>query len=410
VLAPVLAVLLVVWAAANPRGIVRIIGIAIPAAALFAPLAFWQLSHGSPLALLADPGPAIPSEPPSGWLLLLGHPSMADDRWAGVGAALGLPLATIAPAVLLAPVAVFALLAVFLPGARRAIPALAVALGGLATAVIAAHLQVAVAGSELVTPWTGGALSLYWLGLVGAAVVGIDAIAPAGVLTGLITVLAATGAVIPLLAVPLLGTGAVSGAQTARMLPALVEAQAEAEPGIGTLILTAQPDGSLRATLARDAGTTLDETSTLVNTRSEVRKQDAHLVELAGNLSSRSGYDPEPVLRELQIAFVVVPEVPAPATGPQASVRQRTSEALDATAVLTPTGSTPLWEYDRLKPSGAVAAGPTTIGTAIPIAQGVVFFIALLLAIPTSRRRRAVRELGPLEADPADTFDEDDDG
>jgi hypothetical protein len=46
----------------------------------------------------------------------------------------------------------------------------------------------------------------------------------------------------------------------------------------------------------------------------------------------------------------------------------------------------------------------------VPIAQGAVFLIALLLAIPTSRRRRAVRELGPLESDPADTFDEDDDG
>ncbi|HEV7741078.1 MAG TPA: hypothetical protein VGO65_01540, partial [Pseudolysinimonas sp.] len=329
--------------------------------------------------------------------------------WAGIGTALGLPLATIAPAVLLAPVAIFALLAVFLPGARRAIPSLAVALGGIATAVLASHLHVAVSGSEAVTPWIGGALSLYWLGLVGAAVVGIDAIAPAGVLTGLITVIAAAAAVIPLLAVPLLGTGSVTGAQSARLLPALVQAQAEAEPGIGTLVLTAQADGSLRAEITRDAGTTLDETSTLVTTRSQVRKQDAALVELAGNLASLSGYDPEPALNDLRIAFIVVPEVPDAATGPQASVRQRTSEALDATAVLTPTGSTPLWEYNGLAASGAAAPRPTTIGIAIPIAQGVVFLLALLLAIPTRRRRRTVRELGPLEADPADTFDEDDD-
>ena len=86
IMAPVLAVLLVVWAAVNPRGIVRIVGIAIPAAALFAPLAFWQITHGTPLALLADPGPAVAHTPPSGWLLLLGHPSLTDDRWADVGA------------------------------------------------------------------------------------------------------------------------------------------------------------------------------------------------------------------------------------------------------------------------------------------------------------------------------------
>src|SRR5204863_318876 len=131
------------------------------------------------------------------------------------------------------------------------------------------------------------------------------------------------------------------------------------EPGIGTLILTAQRDGSLRATIARDGGTTLDETSTLVSTRSTVRTQDADLVELAGNLASRSGYDPAPVLDELRIAFVVVPELPSPATGPQTAVRQRTSEALDATGVLTATGSTPLWEYDGLKAADTAPVRPT---------------------------------------------------
>jgi GT2 family glycosyltransferase len=409
VLAPVLVALLVVWAVVNPRGIARILGIVIPAAALFAPLVYWQLRHGSPIALLADPGPALPAAPSSGWLLLLGHPSAADDRWGPIATALGVPAVTVAPAILLAPIALLALLAVFLPGARRAIPALAVALGGLTTAVIASHLQVAVAGSEAVTPWAGGALSLYWLGLTGAAVVGIDAIAPAGVLTGLITLLAATGAVVPLLAVPLLGVGEVT-AGSQRMLPALVAAQSDAQPGIGTLILTAQPDGSLRVTLARDAGTTLDETSTLVSTRAEARPEDAPLVELAGNLASRSGFDPEPALKDLRIAFIVLPEVTPPGTSAQLSVRQRTSEALDATAVLTPTGKTPLWEYKALDPDAPAVASPTVAGKAVPIAQGVVFLIALLLAIPTSRRRRFVRESGPTDSDPADTFDEDDDG
>jgi hypothetical protein len=410
VLAPVLVVLVVAWAAANPRGIVRILGIVIPAAALAAPLIVRQVREGRPLALLADPGPAVPAPAPSGWLLLLGHPSQTDDRWLGIGQAIGLPLGTLAPAVLLAPVAVLALLAVFLPGARRAIPALAVALGGLATAVLAVHLPLAAAGSEQVTPWAGAALSLYWLGLAGAAVVGVDAIHPAGVLTGLITVVAATVAVAPLLAAPLLGTSAVSGSDSARLLPALVQAEADADPGIGTLVLTAQPDGSLRAALARDTGTTLDETSTLVTTRSDVSEADAQLADLAGNLASRSGYDPEPMLQELRIAFIVVPENPVSATGPQSAVRQRTTEALDANPVLTPTGSTPLWQYERLEPGASAAPAPSTLAIATPVVQGVVFLIALLLAIPTSRRRRAVRESGPLESDPADTFDEDDDG
>ncbi len=174
-------------------------------------------------------------------------------------------------------------------------------------------------------------------------------------------------------------------------------------------MLTAQRDGSLAATVARDSGTTLDETSTLVTTRPELREQDAALAELAGNLASRSGFDPEPALQELRIAFVVVPEVGDSATGPQSAVRQRTTEALDATLVLTPTGNTPLWEYRALEEGGTAVQPDRHRASAIPIAQGVVFAIALLLAIPTSRRRRSVRELGPLESDPADTFDEDDD-
>lgn len=409
VLAPALAALVVVWAVVMPRALPRIVGILIPAAALFAPLAVWQFGRGTPLGLIADPGPAIPAEPASGWLLLLGHPSAPDDRWAGVGAALGLPLGTLAPAVLLAPLAVLAVLAAFLPGARRAIPSLAVALAGLATAVAAAHLPVAVAGADAVTPWAGSPLSLYWAGLTGAVVVGLEALGRARVLAGVVALIAAAGAVAPLLAAPLLGTASVT-AGTDRLLPALVAARADADPGIGTLVLTAQRDGSLRAELARDGGTTLDEVSTLVTTRWAVRDEDAPLAELAGNLASRSGYDPEPLLQELGIGFVVVPELPAQAPGAQAAVRQRTTEALDATAVLTPTGSTPLWEYTGLEEVPAVGGAPGPLALGIAIGQGVILLIALLLAIPTARRRRAVRELGPTESDPADTFDEDEDG
>ena len=306
VLAPALAVLIVAWAAVNPRAIVRVLGIVIPAAALFAPLVFWQLTRGNPFGLLADPGPAVPAEAPSGWLLLLGHPSATDDRWGAIGTALGLPLATLAPAVLLAPLALVALLSVFLPGARRAIPALAVSIIGLGTAVLAAHIAVASSGAEAVTPWVGSALSLYWLGLSGAAVVGLDAIGRASVLTGLAVLLTAGAAVAPLLVASPLGSSSVESGTT-RQLPALVEARADADPGIGTLVLTAQRDGSLAATVARDAGTTLDETSSLVTTRADLRDQDAELAELAGNLASRSGFDPEPALQELRIAFIVVP-------------------------------------------------------------------------------------------------------
>ncbi|MBX3193953.1 MAG: glycosyltransferase family 2 protein [Microbacteriaceae bacterium] len=406
VLAPALVVMVVVWAAVNPRAIVRIVGILIPAAALFAPLAVWQFARGTPLSLIADPGPVVPYAEPSGWHLLLGHPSASDDRWGAVGEAIGFPLGTLAPAVLLAPIAVVALLALFLPGARRAIPSLAVALAGLATAVASVHLPVAFAGADAVGPWPGAPLSLYWLGLAGAVVVGVDAIAPAGVLTGSIVLIAAAVAVGPLAAAPVLGAGSVE-AGSARLLPALVDARADADPGIGTLVLTAQADGSLRASVARDDGTTLGEFSTLVTTRASVREEDSDLTWLAGNLASRSAYDPSEALEDLRVAFIVVPELPDGATAAQATTRQRTSEALDASPLFTPTGNTPLWEYTALEETGG-QPGPSLADIAVPLAQGVVLLIALLLAIPTTRRRRAVREVAPDEA-PATTFDEDDD-
>ena len=71
-----------------------------------------------------------------------------------------------------------------------------------------------------------GAAVLTWRLSQGPIV--IDAIAPAGVLTGMIALLAAAGAVVPLLAVPLIGPATVVAGST-RQLPALVDAQADAE-------------------------------------------------------------------------------------------------------------------------------------------------------------------------------------
>lgn len=406
-LAPVLVVLVIVWAATHPRGIPRVVGIVIPTAVLFAPLVVTQVMRGTPLALLADPGVAVSSGAVSGWQLLLGQPAASSSTWGGFLTGLGLPdeLGTLVPAVLLAPMAVVALLSLFLPGARRAVPALIVALLGLGTAVTAAHLTVAASGADPVTLWPGGGLSLYWAGLVGAVVVGLEALRRAAVLTGLAVALTATAAVLPFAAASAVGASPVV-ASNGRTLPALVAAQADTDPEIGTLVLTAQPDGSLRATLMRGAGTTLDETSTLVSTRVGIRDEDAPLAELVGNIASLSGYDPGPELQELQVAFVVVPEV----EGSGAAVRQRTAEALDASADLTPVGDTILWRYADLEEASVETEPVGALAAAVPWAQLGVIAIALLLAIPTRRRARAVRTTGPLDEDPADTFDEDDNG
>jgi GT2 family glycosyltransferase len=420
VLAPALVLALVAWAFARPRGLIRVLGIPIPAAALFAPLVIAQLVRGNPLGLLADPGATAPDSAASGWHLLLGQPTISSDSWASLATAIGLPaeLGLLAPAILMAPLAAVALLAVFLPGSRRAIPALIVALLGLVTAVISTHLGIASAGGQLVTPWAGSGLSLYWLGLVGAAVVALDALASARVIVGIVLVLASTAAVVPLVISPVVGTAAVS-VSDGQLLPALVTAEAAAHPRIGTLVLTPQQDGSLSAVVERGAGTTLDAQSTLWTTRRSTDAASRELSTLSGNLASRSGFDATKSLKDFQVEFIVVPDLRAggigtPGATAAAEVRQRVAEALDGTPTLTRVGDTTsagtLWRVAGFTPAPARTVAPSSASVAILVGQGIIILLTVLLAIPTGRRRRVVTDSAFPGEDPADTFDEDENG
>ena len=113
-------------------------------------------------------------------------------------------------------------------------------------------------------------------------------------------------AVAPLIAAPVLGTTQVAKSD-GRLLPALVTAEAAAHPGVGTLVLDPQQDGSVAAVVDRGFGTTLDETSTLWSTRRSVDESAHALATLAGNLSSRSGFDPVPGLATFRVEFVLLP-------------------------------------------------------------------------------------------------------
>lgn len=415
VVAPVLLLGVVAWAFARPRGFVRTIGVPIPAVVLFAPLVFDAVRRGSPLAALADPGVVLPYTPTSGWGLLIGRPDADAAGWHGVLAAVGIPVAgwdTLLPAVLLAPLAVVALVSLFLPGAARSIPALALAAGGLATAWIAVHVQVTTVGAAATGPWPGSALSVYWLGLVGAAVVGLDAIRRVAVPAGTAAVVAAALAVVPLLGASLVGTAAVHPGD-GRILPALADAAAAADPGIGTLVLTAQPDGSLGAELQRGEGATLDDQSALHAGRTRLSADERRLAELAGNLASRGGYDPAPELERFQIAFVLVTPQEADPTPAARAVRERAVASLDAASAMTAasdSGYGTLWAYSGLERTDDAAHARGPIGTGVLAVQLAVLLAALLLAIPTRRRRRVVQTRSSLDEPAATTFDEDSDG
>ncbi len=396
--------LLVLWLLAvvfSGRSIMRFIGIPIPAAVLAAPLVLDQTARGAWWALLADPGVPVPGAGASSWQLALGFPNGEFGGWGGLLAALGLPGAgveLIVP-VLLAPLAVLALLALFLPGSRSALFGLVTALLGFATAVAATLISVATLGDQAVPLWPGGGLSLYWAGLIGAAVIGLNAMRRGSTAPVLVTGLALVTAVLPLAASLALGAAAPQPAAVhsgdARMLPAFVTAEAQTDPRVGTLVLIPQAGGTVLAQLQRGAGTRLDDQSTLFSTDQTLSADERALAELAGNLSSRSGFDAQPSLDALGIRFVLL------APGADGSVARdtarRTASALDGNAVLVQVGQTDfgtLWRSHATGSTDAAAIPPDAggwFGHTVLWVQLAVFGFVLLLSIPTGAGRDAPR-------------------
>ena len=391
ILVPVLIAVVVVWAVVHPRRLGRLLSIPLPLLSLAAPLIAVQVARGTPLGLLADPGPAVPFAEPTGWQLLLGAPSAGADGWTQVLGLLGLPpeLATPATVALFAPLAALVLLSLFLPGARRALPAAIVAFGGLLTAVLAAHLAPASSGAVSVAIWPGAGLSLYWAGMLAAVVAALETLRRVAVVVGVAVLASAAIAVAPGLVVLASGAGAVVPGD-GRTLPAIVAAEAAGDPGLGTLVLRPQADGSLGASVERGAGATLGTASTLATTRPGGDEEQDRLAELAGNLASRGGYDPVPVLDEFGIEFVVLTPALADDGRAAAVVRDRAAEALDAQPALDAIGDTgrgSLWRY----PDHEVVPPPApTAAAGVPalVAQAVIIGFAVLLALPTGRRRR----------------------
>lgn len=404
VLWPVLLIGWLAWLVAHPRSIHRVIGIPVAAAVLFAPLAIAQIGSGNAISLLAEPGVPVVGATTSGWQLALGSPAGGTNGWAAITAGLGLPAASLFVIVagLLVPLAALALLSLFLPGSRRSIPLLSLSLLGFVTAVVSAHLELSHVGSEPTTVWAGAGLSLYWLGLVGAAAVALEALGRSVAVPAALVTLGSAALAVPLIAMSLGGQTLVHQSD-GRMLPAFVTAESAARPTIGTLELIGQDDGSLVATVHRGAGTALDEWSTLEATSVALSENEGDLATLAANLATHSGFDAAPELDRLGISFVLIPEAPA---GPATAARTRAADALDSNELFVAIGVTDngyLWRYAG-EVTDVVEPAPDPI---VLVSLGVVFGLAALIAIPTGTRRRAVAA-DSGDDNPADTFEEDD--
>ncbi|WP_169053775.1 glycosyltransferase [Agromyces sp. H66] len=395
-LTPALVVGWVVALAVSGRAAVRLAGLPIPALALALPLVIEQVGRGTPLGLLADPGVPVGGTTPTAWQLALGLPGGGWGGWEELVRAVTPLDPRIVASVLVAPLVLTALAAVFSPHLRRALLALGTVLAGFATAIAATHVSVASVGLEVVPLWSGAGLSLAWLGLILAAVVALDALRRgAAVIAGTVALVAIV-AVAP--SVVAIATGAVPLAPAGeRSLPAYVVAQAEADPRVTTLVMEPERDGGIRATLEHGTGATLDDQSTLDQTRTELTADEEELATIAGNLASRSGFDPEAAVREFGVAFVLLVPATDDAREPtQAETRART--ALDGNASLVAVGETDfgtLWRFAAAEQDAAAARIPAGAGgwlsAVITTVQLVVIGATLLLSIPTGAGREPDR-------------------
>jgi GT2 family glycosyltransferase len=389
---PALLIALLAWIIMRPKSSHRLLWIVIPAAALFAPLVVQQLARGTGWAIFADPGVPVARLASSGWQLAIGNVVPGSNGWSSLLSTMGLneQYGALVVALLLSPFAALAVLSLFVPGTRRAIPSLSLALLGFLTAVAVTHVSVSSAGESSVVLWAGAALSLYWLGLCGGVIVAIENFER----TAALPALAALAGVLLLAAAPLwsLASGAAPvSASNGRLLPAFVSAEANQQERLGTLQLTVTSDSAIVVNIHRGRGSGLDEQSTFAATNTELSAAEQRSAILAGNIASRSGFDVASELKDLQIAFIVLtPESNKDA----AETRQRIIEALDGNSLLNPIGDTKqgyLWHYSDVTEKTSTI-GPSNTGTqtgqVILVGQAVVFGLTLLLAIPTTRRRR----------------------
>ncbi|MFU8945640.1 glycosyltransferase [Mycetocola zhadangensis] len=394
---------LVIWVLAlfvSGRHIARIVWLIIPTAALFAPL-IWQQGfvRGHWLLLLADPGAVVASAPTTGWQLALGLPG-GNPAWDSITTALGLsglPAHLLVP-ILLAPIAVMALLALFLPGSARAAVLLFVGLLGLTTAVGATTLLISLSGSTVVSVWAGSGLSLYWLGLAGAAVVGCDSMRRAAAVPAHVVSILSVVVAVPIAATLSLGQGSIV-ASDGRTLPAYVSAAASVNPSLATLIVTPQADGGVSARVVRGVGDTLDNQSTILTTADNVTSNDEQVTFLAGNLVSQGGYDPASTLSELGVQYILLSPAfvePGAQKSPEATTTSsRASAALDSSPVLAhigPTDRGTLWRFEGGTDASAGAGPDSPFSTPVLIGWAIVFGFALLLSVPTAASRRAAEE------------------
>lgn len=404
-LAPAVVVLwsaaLVVVALVAGRGVARVVWLVVPSIVVFAPLVWTQVRTGNPWGLLADPGipyagNEVSADPLGRALLAAGFPSSDPGGWASV---IDGPVWWVG--LLIAPLAVLALLAVLTPRWVTASALLIIAAVGLATAFAAVGVAVSFDHGTAVPLWPGAGLSLAWLGVVGSAMVALDA----GIVER-VRVLRPIGALVTLAALLV----AVSPALTASLdqsnprsvltngptstLPAFVAAEGRGSTAIGTIVLDPRADG-LRVDVVWGGSATVGGQSTVQATRIEAQPADRELAALAADLTTPSSDDAIERLGERGIGFVLLQSASAGENDVIRGARLAAATSLDQRDALDGVGTTSrgdLWRVTApVQPRAPLDDHQARLQSLVTFGSLGVLLVALLLAVPTGASRRVAR-------------------
>ncbi|WZH37183.1 MAG: glycosyl transferase [Microbacterium enclense] len=404
-LAPAVVVLwsaaLVVVALVAARGVARVVWLVVPSIVVFAPLVWTQVRAGNPWGLLADPGvpyagDEVSANPLGRALVAAGFPSSDPGGWATVfdGPVWWVGL-------LIAPLAVLALLAVLTPRWVTASALLVIAAVGLATAFAAVGVAVSFDHGTPVPLWPGAGLSLAWLGVVGSAMVALDAgivervrvLRPIGALVTLVALVVAVGPALTASADQSTPRSVLTNGPTST-LPAFVAAEGRGSTSIGTIVLDPRADG-LRVDVVWGGSATVGGQSTVQATRTEARPADVELADLAADLSTPSSDDVVERLAERGIGFVLLQAAPAGEDDVIRGARLAAATSLDQRDALDSVGATSrgdLWRVTAdVQPRAPIDAHQSRLQSLVTVGSLGVLLIALLLAVPTAASRRVAR-------------------
>ncbi|MFI5084700.1 MAG: glycosyltransferase [Actinomycetales bacterium] len=416
----------------------------LPSLVLFVPLAISSL--GNPRALLADPGVALPSSAAPLWQQLLGQPVriLPGAGISGLSAFQAGPASwgTIAMVAIAAPLLILAVAGALRPS-RSGMLARAcwfIAALGLLAGYLSSTVATGVAGFALVTPFAGPAVSLAFLMLLAAAVLGLDGIAaraarrrsvdsrytPLAVVAGL---LAAAMIAAPVLsiglftaraltagpaapanqlagagapdAVPAAGQSASSGQSgqygqfgvpftlavpDSGILPATASDRGNGPESTRTLVLNVAGDSAVGAALMRGDGTTLDSLSTIASAGQvhgapgyESVTSDpvgADIRSAVAAIVAGTGVDPRPLLTKLGVGFVVLKHGDT-----AAELLAGQIDAVPGLATVGPTGAGWLW---RVQPAATVSGSTPEVAARVRLVDGSGAVISFLPSAGTS--------------------------